>query len=218
MDRFRFVRARFCVSVLGAALAICMPLAGCNWLSVALYAINPNDIPANFKGLAEKRVVVVCRPVVELQFSDSVVPSELTHLVSQRLKQRVKKIDLVDEDEVAEWVDENTWHNFAEVGKAMKADMVIGIDLEQFQLHQGPTLFQGEAALNVVVIDVKDGGKQIFNQPLSRVRYPPHTPIPASEKSEPEFRRQFISVLAEQIGRNFYAHESRVDFASDAGL
>lgn len=218
MDRFRFVRARLLFTISGLALIACVSLAGCNWLSVAMYAINPNDIPAKFKGLQEKRVVVVCRPVVELQFSDSAVPTELAHQVQMRLKKRVKKIDLVDENEVAEWVDENTWHNFSEVGKALKADLVIGIDLEQFQLHQGPTLFQGQAGLNVVVIDVKDGCKQVFNQPMSRVRYPPHTPIPETEKSEAEFRYQFINVLAEQIGRNFYAHESRVDFASDAGL
>jgi hypothetical protein len=218
MDRFRFIRARFFVAISCVAFAACVSLAGCNWLSVALYAVNPNDIPAKFKGLQEKRVVVVCRPVVELQFADSVVPSELSHQVWMRLKKRVKKIELVDESEVAEWVDENSWHSFAEVGKALKADMVVGIDLEQFQLHQGPTLFQGEAMLNVVVVDVKEGNNPVFSEPLSRVRYPPHTPISASEKSEPEFRRQFISVLAEQIGRNFYAHESRVDFASDAGL
>jgi hypothetical protein len=217
MDRFRSFRASFLVAFSCAAV-VCVSLSGCNWLSVLAYVVNPNDIAAKFKGLEEKRVVVVCRPVVELQFSDSGVPRDLTHAVSALLHNKVRKINLVDEREVAEWVDENTWHNFSEVGKAMKADMVVGIDLEQFQLHQGPTLFQGEAMLNIVVVDMNDGGRQVFAQPLSRIRFPPHTPIPASEKSEAEFRRQFISVLAEQIGRNFYAHESRVDFASDANL
>lgn len=218
MDRFFPVRAWTFAFVL-AALAACMSLSGCNWISVLTYAINPNDIPAKFKGLEDKKVVVVCRPVVELQFSDSSVPRDLAFAVSTLLKNHLgKKIDIVSESEVAEWTDENTWHNFGEVGKALKADYVIGIDLEQFQLHQGPTLYQGEAMLNVVVCDMHDGGRQVFSQPLSRVRYPPHTPIPASEKSEPEFRRQFITVLSEQIGRNFYAHESRVDFASDANL
>ena len=40
--------------------------------------------------------------------------------------------------------------------------------------------------------------------------------IPTVDKPEPQFRSQFINVLAEQIGRYFYDHDSTVDFASDS--
>src|SRR6185369_10761854 len=128
------------------------------------------------------------------------------------------KIDLVDQREVAQWMDENHWQKFTELGRAFKADMVVGVELERFTLYQGPTLFQGSATVRVVVYDMQTGGKQVFERNIPRVLYPPHTPIPSAEKSEGEFRRQFITVLAEQISRHFYAHDSRADFATDAAL
>jgi hypothetical protein len=69
-----------------------------------------------------------------------------------------------------------------------------------------------------MVYDLTDGGKQVFEKSLPRVLYPPNTPIPSAEKSEAEFRRQFITVLAEQIGRQFYSHDSLSDFGIDANL
>lgn len=215
MDRFRLVPVWIFVAF--SCAAVCVPLAGCGMVAVLAHAMIPNDIPAKYKGLEEKRVVVVCRPVVELQFSNARVPQELSEAVAQRLSKRVKKIKLVDADEVAEFTDQNDWHNFSEVGKALKADMVIGIDMTKFQLQQGPTLLQGEAMLDVVVIDIHDGSKTVFSDQLPS-RFPPHTPIPTSERLETEFRRQFIQVLAEQVSRNFYSHDSRADFAGDADL
>jgi hypothetical protein len=230
MDRTRlskigFMLRTFCVQPsrrwrlanLFVLFALLMP-AGCGWLSVALYNMNPDDTPADFEGLQEKRVVVVCRPVVELQFADSTVPRDLVRQVGERLSKKVRKIKVVDEREVSEWTDENSWQKFTEVGKALKADKVVGIELERFSLQQGPTLLQGNAAMRVVVCDMENGGKQVYEKTLPRVLFPPNTPIPSAEKSESEFRRQFLGVLAEQIGRNFYSHDSLEDFGVDANL
>jgi hypothetical protein len=199
-------------------LLLVMLPGGCGWLSVALYNMNPDDTPAEFNELQEKRVAVVCRPVVELQFADSTVPRDLVRQVGERLTKKVKKIKVVDEREVSEWTDENSWQKFTEVGKALKADMVVGIELERFSLQQGPTLLQGNAAMRVVVYDMQNGGKQVFEKTMPRVLFPPNTPIPSAEKSEAEFRRQFLAVLAEQIGRYFYSHDSLEDFGVDANL
>ena len=198
-------------------LAVMLP-TGCGWLSVALYNMNPDDTPPDFKDLESKHVVVVCRPVVELQFADSTVPRDLTRDVAEKLQKKIKKIKVVDEREVSEWTDENSWQKFTEVGKALKADMVVGIELERFSLQQGPTLLQGNAAMRVVVYDMQNGGKQVYEKSMPRVLYPPNTPIPSAEKSEAEFRHQYLDVLAEQIGRNFYSHDSLEDFSVDAHL
>jgi hypothetical protein len=79
-------------------------------------------------------------------------------------------------------------------------------------------LFQGHANVRIIVCDMQNGGRQVYEKSLPQVLFPTHTPVPSSEKSESEFRRLFINVLAEQIGRHFYAHDSRVDFATDANL
>jgi hypothetical protein len=224
MDRIRshyssqiFRRQGFRWAWLFVLLAVMSP-AGCGWLSVALYNMNPDDTPADFKDLQEKRVAVVCRPVVELQFADSTVPRDLTRQVGKLLQEKVRKIKVVDEREVSEWTDENSWQKFTEVGKALKADMVVGIELERFSLQQGPTLLQGNAAVRVVVYDMQEGGKQVYEKTLPRVLYPPNTPIPSAEKSEAEFRKQYLSILADQIGRHFYSHDSLEDFGIDANL
>ena len=40
--------------------------------------------------------------------------------------------------------------------------------------------------------------------------------IQKSAIREIEFRREFIGLLADQVGRHFYAHDRYADFASDA--
>jgi hypothetical protein len=216
MDRIR-LRLFELASVL-VTFVIFTSLVGCGLMSVMLYNMNPDDIPAEFNNLRGKRVAVVCRSVRELQFTDSTVPRDLMREVNRLLAAKVKKIDLIDERDVSQWTDENTWQKFTEIGKALKADIVVGIELERFTLYQGPTLFQGNATVRVVVYDMQDGGKQVYEKSLPRVLYPPHTPISSADKSEGEFRVQFLGVLAEQISRHFYAHDSRVDFATDAAL
>jgi hypothetical protein len=216
MDRIRCcVGQRLAVSLM---LAVLIAPSGCGWMSVVLYNMNPDDTPPDFKDLQQKKVVIVCRPVVELQFTDSTVPRDLTRQVGALLKQKIRKIEVIDEREVSEWTDENAWQKFTEVGKALKADMVVGIELERFSLQQGPTLFQGNASLRLVVYDMQNGGRQVYDKSLPRVLFPPNTPIPSTDKSEAEFRRQFLTVLAEQVARHFYAHDSREDFATDANL
>jgi hypothetical protein len=209
----RYWRAAFWLMLLGTMLP-----AGCGWMSVVMYNMNPDDTPADFEGLQDKRVAVVCRPVAELQFADSTVPRDLVRQVSENISKKVKKVRVVDEREVSEWTDENSWQKFTDVGKALKADMVVGIELERFSLQQGPTLLQGNAAMRVVVYDMENGGKQVYEKTTPRVLFPPNTPIPSAEKSEGEFRRQFLGVLAERIGRHFYSHDSLQDFGVDANL
>ena len=134
------------------------------------------------------------------------------------LLRKVRKIDLVDDREVSQWTDEHQWQKFTDVGKAMKADMVVGVELERFSLQQGPTLFQGNAAFRVEVHDMTNGGRIVYEKTVPRLLYPPETPIPSAERSEAEFRRLFINVLAERIARHFYAHNSIEDFDKDTGL
>jgi len=207
----------FQLTALGVLCALAAA-SGCGALSLAMYNMNPNDTPAAFKDLQGKRVVVVCRPVVELQFADSMVPRDLTRQLGRKLSEKVRKIRVVDEREVSQWTDENTWQRFTDVGKALKADMVVGIDLERFSLQQGPTLLQGNAAFRLVVYDMQNGGKEVHEKTVPRILFPPNTQIPAADKPEAEFRRMFIDVLAEQIGRQFYPHDSMSDFGMDANL
>lgn len=216
MDRTVSRRGRS-VQRLLAGLLLCLPLAGCaKVLATAVYVIKGTNVDAEYDGLQEKRVAVVCRQLASLQYRDSTVPRDLAARVGSLLAQNGKKIEVIDQQKVSEWTDENAWEDFRQIGKALEADMVVAIELEDFKLHQGQTLYQGRANVQIKVYDIKDGGKLVFEKTPRPSVYPPHTGIPTSEKQESQFRREYVGVLADEIGCHFYSHDSRANFAIDS--
>ncbi len=216
MDRTVSGRNRI-VKALLASLALCVPLAGCaKVLATAVYVIKGTNVPAEYEGLKEKKVAVVCRQLASLQYRDSTVPRDLAARVGSLLTQNGKKIEVIDQQKVSEWTDENSWDEFQQIGRALEADVVLAIELEDFKLHQGQTLYQGRANVQLKVYDIKDGGKLVFEKSPRPSIYPPNTGIPASEKQESQFRREYLGILADEIGRHFYEHDSRATFAIDS--
>jgi len=197
--------------------ALCATQAGCvSALATAAWLVKGNNIDADWNGLRNKRVAVVCRPQVELQYSTgNRSAQDLAVEVGHLLSQRVRKISMVDPRDVAEWTDEHDWDDFTEVGKALKADMVVGIDVEEFSLFQSQTLYQGKARLAVTVYDIAEGGKVAFRKSIPRIIYPPNRGVDTSMPEE-DFRRRFIAHLADIIGRHFYSHDGQSDVALDA--
>jgi hypothetical protein len=214
MDRFA-VRPRLALA-LTLTIAV-LPALGCHTLFLsAMYLVKGTDVDPDFAELKGKKVAVVCRPLVTLQYRNATAGRDLAQQVTTLLQQQVPKIKTVDQRKVAKWTDENTWEEYTEVGKALKADMVVGIDLEGFSLFQGQTLYQGKANATVRVYDCHKGGKVVFEKVLPQTIYPPSTGIPTSDRVEVEFRREFVAVLADQIARHFYAHDPHADVAQDA--
>lgn len=199
------------------SLAICfvgiMLTAGCALLPSIAYMIKPEDVPAEFDALAGQRVAVICR-AASLNYADPTVGREVSVRVGQLLAKHCKKVQIIDERELADWVDKHDWHDFREVGKALKADMVVGIDLERCELKQGSTLLQGNADVKIAVYDIKKN-MRVWEKRPETIRFP-NMPISSSDRREDDFRRQFLSVLSERIAQHFYAHDSRVNFASDS--
>jgi len=211
----RFSLGRGIVLVL-VAISL-LSAVGCrSILTTAMYLIRGTEVEPDFKGMKGKRVAVVCRPLVSLQYRNANVAHELAERITILLQQRVPKIKTIDQREVAKWLDENTWEEYVEVGQALKADLVVGIDLEGFNIYQGQTLYQGKANVAVRVYDCQDEGKVVYEKILPQVVYPPNSAVPTSERTEAQFRREFVAVLAEQIARHFYAHDPYEDMALDA--
>lgn len=200
-------------------MGILVVASGCNLIATGLYVAKENDVKAQFTGLEGKKVAVVCRSLASLQYRNGSVAADLAKDVGSALKSKLqKKITVIEQREVAQWTDENNWEEFTEIGEALKADMVIGIDLEQFSLYQGQTLYQGKATVKVTVYDMKDGGREVFEKPMPQMLFPPSTPVASADKPEAEFRRQFVGVVAEKIARHFYGYNSRLDYASDSNF
>jgi hypothetical protein len=189
---------------------------GCSILSTALWVIKDGKtFPAEYKGLKNKKVAVVCRGPMRLQFGhEAIAPpliaAQVSHLLQSELN---KKIEVIEPQRVARYMDETQWETFEEVGKAVGAEMVIGIDLEVFSLASGRSLHQGEASVRVEVFDLAEG-KRAWSTNID-VKFPPTIQgVPAQEMSEERFLQAFIRYVAEQVGRRFYDHDPTLDVAS----
>jgi ABC-type uncharacterized transport system auxiliary subunit len=214
MDRLS-VRQQIAIALVLAVAAL--PLIGCQSAMVtAMYLIKGNVVDPEFAELKGKKVAVVCRPMVALQYRNSSVARDLAQQVSSLLEKNVPKIHMVDQRKVNKWSDENTWEEYRDVGKALKADMVVGIDLESFTIFQGQTLYQGKANAAVAVYDCQKNGKKVFEKTLPQSVYPPNAGVPTSERLEGDFRREFVAVLADQVARHFYEHDPYPDMAQDS--
>ena len=214
MNRPFFPRRILLMALLLTAM---LPAIGCtSLLFIGAYLFKGTDIDPDFGDLKGKKVAVVCRPMVSLQYANANVGRELAQQISLLLKEQVPKIKVIDQRKIVKWTDENTWDEYPEVGKAMKADMVVAVDLESFSLYQGQTLFQGKATATIRVFDCKKNGKEVFRKSIPQCVYPPSAPMPASERTEPDFRNEFVGKLANQIARHFFAHDPHADLGEDA--
>ena len=211
MDRICFKRAWL-------LLLACMVVGttGCSIFATALYVIQGTNTRADYDKLKGKRVAVVCRPVSSLQYRNFSAAKELAKQVSVLLQENVKKIHMIDQREIAEWTDENNWEEYTEIGKALNADVVIGLELEGFSLYDGPTLYHGKSTVKVAVYDMKEGSEPVWEKAPPQIQFPPNSPISTADKPEAQFRRQFVKVVAQRIAYYFYDHDSTVDFASDS--
>lgn len=190
-------------------------LGGCSTLLTAAYIFRPADVPAEFDGLRGKHVAVVCRPIVELEFSDAGSARELASLIGTQLGQKVRKARIIGQAEVARWLDENAWVDYETVGRSLDADLVVAIDLEEFRLHEGSTLYRGHASAGVRVYDINTK-KLVFEKRVDGFVFPANSGIPATDRTEPEFRALFLQVLSQRISRCFHAYESREHFAEES--
>jgi hypothetical protein len=200
-----------------AALAFLLPpiAGGCSLVTTVAYLVAPEkDAPAEFKGLRGKHVAVVCKPIVELEFSDASSSRELATMVGSQLAMNVRKARVIEQREVARWIDENAWVDYPTLGKSLDADIVVGIDLEQFRMHEGSTLYRGRATANVRVYDVAEK-KVLFEKRIDNFTFPGDSAVPAQDQSEPQFRALFLQVLSGKISRSFYAYDSRATFAEE---
>lgn len=201
---------------LGWALLL-VALSGCHGLPLTImYLMNGLNVDPEFQGLKGKRVAVVCRPSAALQYNATTASNDLTKAVSKLLATNVKKIEVIPASKVSAWCDENAWDEFDEVGRALKAQMVVGIDLDSFGLYEGQTLYRGTAECNVRVFDMDKGGSVVYEKRLRRFSFPPNSGIAVADKTEYEFRHQFVGHLSTQIGILFYPHDPHAQMALDS--
>jgi hypothetical protein len=191
---------------------------GCpSLLATGIYVWNGgNMVPAECDALREQRVVVMCKPPASQEYRNAGASRSIAQGVSERLVKNVKNIDVVNPREVDNWVDESDWGDFRELATAVHADLVVHIEMDDFDLYKGKTLYQGRADVNVTVYDMRDHSRIVWERHLGEVLYPTNSGIPAQDKPPQQFEREFVDVIADQIATNFYRHDPHDAFAIDA--
>ena len=212
--RAQNIRRSFCIL---AVLALLAALPGCGPIATIAWLIHgPEMIPAEFDGLKGKRVAVVCLDANSLSGPGGEADA-VGKAVAMLLAKQVPDIHMVRQNEVADWLDTHgdDVTDYRDVGRGVKADMVIGIDLLAFNLHEGKTLLKGRSKVGVKVYDMKKGGELVYEAAPKEIAWPKEGARHVTE-NEAGFRTVFIGMLAERIARDFYSVELATSFSDDA--
>jgi hypothetical protein len=204
---------------LGLAVFLTATQSGCiGFASTLMYWIKGNKVDARCTALEGKRVAVVC--VTGSGVSGSTNEGEvLARAVAMILEKNVKKVDIVRPEEVADWRDQNNWDevDYKSIGRGVKADMVVAIDMASFGIHDNPTLLRGRASIKTTVYDIADKGKIVFRDGPKEFAFPENGAQHVVE-NETNFKRIYLTMLAQDIAKNFYAYDKLDDVARDAML
>jgi hypothetical protein len=224
----RFISRRSLIwATWGLSLGLlALTTVGCKGLSSTVaYLIKGTDVDADYDGLRNKRVVVVVRNASGAATTDAEYGAqELARQIGDNLQANVSGLKTIDQQEVDRWKDDLNHHeqdDFRALGKSLKADAVVAVELEEFRLNDNSTsLYTGRSDFRLVVFDLKDKkGDIVYSySPKESIVYPPNHGVPIGNKTRAQFRKIFVSALAEKIAEHFYAHDPTVHFASDSEL
>jgi hypothetical protein len=187
-------------------------------MSTVTYWLYGNKAPAKFEGLEGKRVAVVCLDADSLKGPGSEA-DRVARTVATTLGYNVADIKVVRQSEIADWFDNHDQDitDYKEIGRGVKADMVVGIDLESFSIHEGQTLLKGRANVSTRVYDMQRGGEVVYESPSHEIAWPENGARHVTE-NEANFRTVFIHTLSQRIARDFFPYEKIDDFGADAAF
>lgn len=212
--RYRFVML-FGIGFVG--LAMLVSTTGCVRLAANLFnAIQGNERPPEYDGFKGKKVAVVCGTDRGLGVDET--SALLIRYVHAALNTNIKDIQLVRPEEVERWVDEHGWteSDYVEVGKGVKADQLLAIDVARLSLKDGATLYVGKCDLTVTVYDIQDGGAILYRKQIPEFMYPTMGGTTVTDVSEAKFRARFTAILANKVAGLFYPVDPTLDVALDA--
>ncbi len=192
--------------------------SGCGFASHLTYWIYGNKVDAAFTGLDKKKIAVVCLDANSFSGPGDMADA-LARTVNLTLAKNVPEATVVSQSQVNDWIDSQDREitDYRDIGRGLKTDMVVGVDLERFSIHDGQTLLRGRARVSVRVYDMKQGGKVVYETPTRDIVYPETGGRPITD-NEGEFNRMFVSIVAQKIAKDFYAYDKLEDFGLDAAF
>lgn len=205
-------------------------LLGLTWLSLGCSPAGLNfllapwvddKMPPKCKLAQDKKevtVAILCtfgtletRP--ELLPTDGLLAERLAFELRKRSLANKEKIKIVPIARAKALVNENGDISLHEIGNKLKADYVIGLEINSLSMYEkgsSRTLFRGNAEIAVTVVDIsRPHGEATVLSEIYRREYPgARGPIDAAGSSEIDFRNLFVSKMARELSRWFTAYPS----------
>ena len=207
------------------ALLLLLPLAilttstGCiNQLAQLLYVIKGHEVPADYDGLQENKVAVVCVSDASAYGPDTLTYS-IAKYVSVKLAQGLQGAEIVSPAKVENWIDQNDWDE-SEVelfGKDLGADKVLVIEIGSYSIHDGATLHKGSAELSCTVYDIEKNGQVSYTHGPEEFSFPENG-RPSIQTSDRQFELFYLARLTDRITRLFVLSDKLDTIAEDAIL
>lgn len=179
-------------------------------------AIQGSDRPAEYDGFKEQRVAVVVS--TDKGLSSDATSALMTGYIHMALNTNIKKIQLVRPEEIEQWLDVHgsVESDYVEIGKAVKAEKLLAIDISNMTVKDGQTLFRGQCDIGVTVYDIADQGAIVFRKQIPEFTFPKMGGPTIADTTEPKFRNQFLKIIAIKVSGLFYPVDPTADYALDA--
>jgi len=220
ISRRNLARPRVSIAVAAALLAgLGLTQPGCLGLYANLmHAVGADKIPAEYDGLQKTRLAIVT-VTDSSQYSNDTSARILSRRVGEILTREVDGVTLVREDLIEQWRDKNGWDSvdFLAIGRGVKAEKLLGIELTNLRLRDGATLYRGRADVTMSVIDVATGDI-LYRRELDEFTFPTSAGQYTSETTETRFRKLYLDILAKQLCRSFYAWDFHETVALDGSI
>jgi hypothetical protein len=216
------VRTRRAAALLSAALLL--GLVGCDPRQ-ALFFLQPFDptVAAPCPSLKGKRVVILTTAVPGTQNDFVTLDRDLTRELVPILREKIKKIDIVDTDKVFAWAQAHpSSTNPADAARAFEADVVIFLEIQQFEVTNinSPELLNGKSNIHIQVTELdypKDSrGRAMKDKPKEEKEiysgdrdtvFPKTGAIPVSaDVSRATFKGRFLKLVANEVSWHFVEH------------
>jgi hypothetical protein len=199
-------------------------LAGCDPRQ-ALFFFQPFDpvVAPRCPELKGKRVVLIAKTDPRTLTDFPTIDRDIARNVGRTLREKVKRIDLVEQEKVWAWDKAHpNWSNPSELAEKFEADMVVFLEIGEFQIQSpsSPELFEGKATVNVQVTELahpKDSrGREMRDMPKeSKIifndehvsSFPSRGPLPASaDYNRGSFKTKFIDLVSTELSWYFVEH------------
>lgn len=205
-----------CMFGLLASAAFC---GGCStemgkYIAYLIAGGRQQKVKAEFEGLEGKNVAVVvyCDQRTQYEYAD--LNLTLSSAVGGKLAKNVSKIKLVPASKIVRYQDEHIyWDQMdkTELGKALGADMVVFVPLEEFGTRQPDSsyLYRGRATCEMSVYDVSKPPRDSRVHKFEKVRvlYPENEPAGMVNENDRQIRTATEELLATRLAWKFYDHE-----------